>query len=79
MEPGKEPWKCVYFGENNRLRIIEAEGSVEIVQELKQDTGEWMKLTGVAIPENQVGDVCANLARSYDRIQDERSARAKRA
>jgi len=61
-------WKdtIIAFGDTERLRITKEDGLLWIVRE-KLTEVEWLKVMGIPVNDAQVGDLCASLAREYDR------------
>lgn len=61
-------WKdtIIPFGEADRLRITREDNLLWIVRE-KLAAGEWGKVMGIPVNDAQVGDLCASLAREYDK------------
>jgi len=79
------------FGSEDRLRVTREDGLLWAVHERKLPVGSpsaevvtvpegsagWEQVTAIPIQENQIGDLCASLAREYDKSVDGKMNRKK--
>ena len=79
------------FGSADRLRVTRENGLLWAVHERKLPEGSptpevettpegstgWEQVTAIPIQENQIGDLCASLAREYDKSVDGKMNKVK--
>lgn len=83
----------IAFGSTDRLRVTRENGLLWAVHERKIVGGDvapavhvkttpeemdgWEQVTAIPIQENQIGDLCASLAREYDKSVDGKMNKTK--